>query len=337
MPDKSVYTWPNIVIALGGGVASAAVFAVISKGFFAGLLLAHLSPLPLMIVALAFGVGHGATAALFGAVLLSLWPQQLMGSLSQPQFGMAYGMLVAAPAWLACYAAMGAPRRGRDRLTAHLPGWALFATAATLVATIGAWVVYETYAKGSLDEVLTEYKARFYLILRQVTEEQGVSDKVDPAHYAGVLVRTLPATISAHLFMTHALNLWGAGHLARLSGGLPAAQWPDIAMELALPRAAAVLFAIGVGLSFIGDAAIAPTGYVLAITFGVALSFQGLAVTHAFLRASKSSVWVLSALYFVVGLLGWPLVLFAALGVADTIFAYRSRWKTAAAKRTNEN
>ncbi len=333
MPDKSVYNWPNIAVALGGGLASAAVFAVISKGFFAGLLLAHLAPLPLMIVALAFGVGHGATAALFATVLLSLWPQQLLSSISQPQFGMVYGLLVAAPAWLAAYAAMGAPRGGRDRLTTHLPGWAVFSAAATLVAVIGAWVVYETFAKGSLDEVLTEFKARFYLILRQVSEEQGVGDKIDPAHYAGVLVRTLPATIAAHLLMVHALNLWAAGHLARLSGGLPAAQWPDIAMELALPRAAAALFVLGVGLSFVGDGVVAPTGYVIAMTFGLALAFQGLAVTHAFLRASKSSVLVLAVMYFVVGLLGWPLALFAVLGAADTIFAYRSRWKTAAVKR----
>ena len=80
--------------SLGGGVAAAAVFAVVTKGTLAGLLLAHLAPLPLMIVALGFGLRHGATSALIAAGLLSIWPN--------PVFGLAYAGIVAIPAMLAC-------------------------------------------------------------------------------------------------------------------------------------------------------------------------------------------------------------------------------------------
>ena len=60
---------------------------MLSKGTLAGFRLAHLAPLPIMIVALGLVLGHGATAAIIEAMLLSIWPN--------PFFGMAYGLLVA--------------------------------------------------------------------------------------------------------------------------------------------------------------------------------------------------------------------------------------------------
>jgi len=104
--------------------------------------------------------------------------------------------------------------------------------------------------------------------------------------------------------------------------------WPDIAKEYALPRAAAAIFGAGIALSFLGGLPGA-AGLALALPFGLALAFQGLAVVHLWLRGSKSSMLVLSIVYFILGLLGWPLILFAFLGAADTIYAYRDRKKPA--------
>jgi hypothetical protein len=114
LPDKSVLSWPNFAVSILGGVAAAVIFAVVVRGGIGGILLAHVAPLPIMIVAFAFGLIHGATAAILAAIILSFWPH--------PVVGMGYALLIAAPAWSAVYAALGAPRGGRDRLTSHLPG-----------------------------------------------------------------------------------------------------------------------------------------------------------------------------------------------------------------------
>ena len=82
MPDKSVFSWTNIGISVGGGLAGAAVFAVLSKGTLAGFLLAHLAPLPIMIVALGLGVGHGALFSMLscgGALIRWLWVRVVIG------------------------------------------------------------------------------------------------------------------------------------------------------------------------------------------------------------------------------------------------------------------
>ena len=84
------------------------------------------------------------------------------------------------------------------------------------------------------------------------------------------------------------------------------------------------LFLSGIALVFFQGLAGA-IGLVLATTMGLLLAFQGLAVAHIYLRGSRSSALVLAVIYFTLGFLGWPLLFFAALGVADLIFNYRVR------------
>lgn len=320
MPDKSRFTWQNLAMSIVAGVAGAAVFAVLARGGgFGGLVLGHLAPLPLMIVVLGLGVAHGATAALVATVILSIWPH--------PMIGMAYGLLFALPAFLAAYAASGAPLGRRDLLTARLPGWAVLAPAAVLAAVVILWMVVATLLFGSFDEALNPIRARVFIVLDQIVKSQEYGEKFDPAPLSGAVARAMPGILASYMLLLHALNLWIAGRLAQLSGMLTR-PWPDIAKDYALPRAAAGLFGAGMALSFFGGLPGA-AGLALALTFGLALAFEGLAVAHIWLRGSKSSVLVLSIIYFVIGLLGWPMALFALLGAADTIFNYRDRKKPA--------
>ena len=83
MPDKSDFSWSNISVAALGGVAGAAIFAVVIRGGLGGLFFAHLAPLPLMIIGLGFGLRHCVTAALLSTAILSIYPH--------PVIGMAYG------------------------------------------------------------------------------------------------------------------------------------------------------------------------------------------------------------------------------------------------------
>jgi len=319
VPDKSVFSWTNIGISVFAGAAAAAVFAVLARGGFGALLLGHFAPLPLMIVALGFGIRHGATSAIVATLILTIWPH--------PMIGMAYGLLIALPAWLAAYAASGAPWGRRDLLTTHLPGWATLAPAATLAAVVILWIFIATLVFGSFDEALNPIRARAFIVLDQIVKSQEYGEKFDPTTLSGVVARAMPAVMASYLLLLHALNLWIAGRLSQLSG-LLTRPWPDIAKEYMLPRQAAAVFVAGIGLSFL-DGVPGAVGLALALTLGIALAFEGLAVTHELLRGSKSSALVLSVIYFMLGLLGWPMALFALLGAADTHFNYRDRKKPA--------
>ena len=79
MPDKSEFTAENIVISVLSGIAAALIFAVVTRGGAGGLMLAHLAPLPIMIIALGYGVRHGASAALLATAILSVYPHPVVG------------------------------------------------------------------------------------------------------------------------------------------------------------------------------------------------------------------------------------------------------------------
>ncbi|MGA8170760.1 MAG: DUF2232 domain-containing protein [Methylocystis sp.] len=315
VPDKSVYSWANIGISIGGGLAGAAVFAVLSKSTLAGFFLAHLAPLPLMIVALGLGVGHGATAAIIGTLLLSVWPN--------PLFGMSYGLLVAAPAWLSCYAVAGAPWGRRDLLTGHLSSWAVLALCVTLAGGIVFFLGVTAFSHGTIEEPLSYVQGQFYFKLDAMLKEHQLAEEVTAQDLERFTRLILPATFAGYGVLAHTLNLWIAGRLTQISHMLKL-PWPDIAVDFMLPRAVAIIFMIAGGLAaldgFPGAAAL-----VIAVPLGFALAFQGLAVMHFWLRGSKSSVLVLSIIYFFLGALGAPMVLFTLLGMLDALLRFRDR------------
>jgi hypothetical protein len=316
VPDKSVYSWSNIGIAVAGGLAAAAVFAVLTKGTLPGLLLAHLAPLPLLIVGLGFGLGHGATAALIAAAALTLWPNYM--------FGIIYSVSVALPAFLASYAISGAPWGRRDLLTRHRPAWACVGVGAVILIGALGLLGVATVTQGGVEEALNPIRARAYMILDEALRTQELPDTLNAKEMSGVLAHTTPAILAAYLLLVHMLNLWGAARLARVSSPIQMV-WPDTVEEFVLPRPVAALFAVGVATATLGAGFVGVAGLIVSTVSGLALAFQGLAVTHGLLRGSKSSVLTLSILYFVLGVLGWPIVLLAALGVVDSIFDFRGR------------
>ncbi|MCC3243878.1 YybS family protein [Methylocystis sp. WRRC1] len=320
VPDKSVFSWQNIGISILGGIAAAAIFAVVARGGFGGLLFAHLAPLPLMIVALGFGVRHGFSAAIVATVILSIW--------LHPVIGMAYALLVAGPGWFAAYVASGAPRGRRDLVTAHVSSWASLAPATVLATAILLWIIVATISFGSIDEALNPIRARAFILLDAMVREKELSDKINPTELSGSVARAVPAFLAAYGLLIHIANLWIAARLAQASS-LLTRPWPDIATDFHLPRAVGGVFLSGLVMTLFSGPSGA-MGLVLAMTMGLLLALQGLAVVHIMVRGSRSSALVLSIIYFMLGLLGWPIVPLAALGAADLFFNYRDR-KTAAA------
>jgi hypothetical protein len=326
VPEKSVFTPQNIAVSVLGGVTAAVIGAVVIKGGLGGILFAHLAPLPLVIVSLGFGVVHGATAAILATVILSLFPH--------PVIGMGYALIVALPAWLASYAASGAPRSGRDVLKSHLSSWASLSAGAVLATVVILWLIVATLSFGSLDEALNPIRARAFLLLDAMLREKELPENANPTELSGLIARALPAFLAGYGVLIHVANLWLGGSIARASG-LLSRPWPDIARDYSLPRAVAGLLGSGLVLSLFPGPSGA-IGLVLLTTMGMLLMLQGLAVVHVYLRGSKSSALVLSILYFMLGFFGWPIAPLAVLGAADTFFNFRDR-KSAAAPAQPQN
>jgi uncharacterized protein YybS (DUF2232 family) len=237
-------------------------------------------------------------------------------------------MLIAAPAWLGAYAGLGAPRGGRDAIRGNLSSAACLAAGGALAFAVILWLVSASVSLGSLDEALNPIRARAFLLLDQMRRDGQLPEPLNPTELSGQVAMAVPAFLTAYGVFIHIGNLWLGATIARASG-LLARPWPDIAMDFRLPRAVTGLFASGLALSLFSGASGA-IGLVLSSTLGMLLMLQGLAVVHVLLRGSKSSTLVLSILYFMLGLLGWPIVPLTVLGGADTFFNYRDR-KTAAA------
>jgi hypothetical protein len=326
VPDKSVFSLQNIGVSILAGLAAATIALVVTRGGMGGLLFAHLAPLPILIVAFGFGVIHGATSAILATLILSVYPH--------PVVGMGYALLVAGPAWLAAYAASGAPRGGRDLIRANFSSWACLAAAGAIALAVILWLVVASVAQGSLDEALNPIRARAFLLLDSMRREKQLPESMDPTELSGQVARAVPAFLAGYGLFVHVANIWLGAFIARVSA-LWDRPWPDIAMEFRLPRAVGGLFLSGFALTFFAGPSGA-IGLVLVATMGTLLMFQGLAVVHVFVRGSKSSALVLGILYFMLGFLGWPIVPLAVLGGADTIFNYRDR-KAAAAPSQPQN
>jgi hypothetical protein len=221
VPDQSEFTAENIVISVLGGIAAALIFAVVTRGGAGGLMLAHLAPLPIMIIALGYGVRHGASAALLATAILSVYPH--------PVVGMVYAVMVAGPAWLACYAASGAPRGRRDFITSNFPGWAALAPAVVIALSVSLWLIVATLSFGSLDDALNPIRARAFIVLDEmIKENKSLEGKLDPVALSGSVAMAVPAFIASYTVMLHIVNLWIAGRLT-LASGLLTRPWPDIA------------------------------------------------------------------------------------------------------------
>lgn len=319
MPDKSVFDLQHIGISVLGGLAAAAIGAVVARGGFGGLLFAHIAPLPIVIVAFGFGITHAASAAILATVILSIWPH--------PIVGMGYALLVALPAFMAAYAASGAPRDNRDLLTKNLSSWAAIAPATMLSLAAIFWIIVASIQFGSLDEALSTVRGRAYLLFQAMQKENLLSEKANLDELSGAFARSVPGFMASYGLLIHVINLWIGGRVAQGSG-LLGRPWPDIARDFHLPRVVVGLFVTGLALALFSGPS-AAIGIVLLATMGLLLAFQGLAVVHELLRASKSSVLVLSAVYLIAGVLtvmwGWPILFLAALGAADAFFDYRNR------------
>jgi len=296
------------LIGLGAGAASALLFASIASGSLAAVLLFYLAPLPLLITAL----GWNHLGALFGALLAAACLSLVFGIF----FAGVYFVSVALPGWWLGYLALLA-RPGSDaQETAewYPPGrlllWcAAFGTVLIIIAALNFGTDVEAFR--------STLRSSFERILNAAS---GGAPRPDADRMLDLMVNIVPPTVAAITTLTLVLNLYLAGRVVRVSGRLRR-PWPDLSATT-LPTSVIAILAVA-WLGYFLPGMIGVVAGVLASMLLLAYALVGFAVIHSVTRGLQSRPGLLAGSYATL-ILGWPLVLIAVVGIADSAMDLRT-------------
>ncbi len=303
----------SLLIALAAGAASAVMFASIVSGALVSIFLFYLAPLPLMVACL----GWGPMTATIGGIAAAT----SLGAL----FGMGYlaifAITIALPAWWLGHLALlgrvveapasvmgnAEPRTEWYPVGRILLWIAVFASITTMAALLTLGTDSET--------ILGALKRSFARIMTGRTE--GDTDNI-----ANAIAMIAPSAASVVAIITLTLNLWLAGRITATSGRLKR-PWPDL-RTLALPPMTLVALCIAIALTFLGGI-VGMFAQIVSATLLMAYALTGFATLHALTMGMRSRTLVLSLIYAMVLVLGWPMLVMACLGLADAFFGFRQR------------
>lgn len=308
----------TLLTGFGAGAAAALLYASMISGLGISILLVCLAPLPVMIVALGWNHWAGLFAAAVGAVLLAI---------ADPYLALAFLVFAGLPGWILGYLALLGRPVGANGRAPHMewypPGRLLLWSAVFGAAALALILVITAGDEASLRQQL---RALAELILRP-DDTPGAPplppewSAIDPDLAVTVTMRGgLPASAVLASF-TLLVDLWLAGHVVRVSQRLPR-PWPELA-DATLPPLAAVLFAAAIaGAALLPDLA-GVAAILLAATLSTAFAVAGFGLLHTMTRGKDGRIFILGSAYVAVVLLGLPIVIMTAAGVADTVFGLR--------------
>ena len=309
-----------VLIAIAAGCASALMFASIVSGALISLLLFYLAPLPLIVAAL----GWGPLSATIGGIAAAT----ALGAIFGLPYCIAFAVTVALPAWWLGHLAL----LGRPAANGVAPGNGASPTAPVLewypVGRILVWITgfAALTTMAALLTVGTDADTITGTLRRGLLRFIGSSDAASTREieqFIDALVTIAPAAAAIVVTMTLTLNLWLAAKITATSGPLHR-PWPDL-KNTALPPMTLVLLFVAIALCFVGGL-LAILALIVATALIVAYAFTGFAVLHTLTLALKSRALWLSCTYTVVVFFVWPVLVIAALGLADAVFGLRQRY-----------
>ncbi len=296
-------------IALALGALSGACLLSLASGSLGALILVYMSPLPLFLTGLAFGMPK-AIAAIAAGIAVSL----IYGVAAM----VPYAAMVAIPAAILTRQALLSRATPDGLVEWYPPGLLLIwltaiAGAGFLLASLGASL---SGISGGLPGV---FEPRLAAILRHFnTHELGGS----PDQLAKRLSTIMPAVIAVMWTLLTAINgILAQGLAVRLQRNLR----PSPRIEaIELPRR--IFYAMGIAT--IGAFLPGEVGYIggtLAVILSVPFFFQGLSVVHTMARRSKMPGLVLGGFYVFLLLSGGQIlaVLITAVGLIEQWAGFR--------------
>jgi hypothetical protein len=337
---------PAAGLGIGAGVAAAILFSLAGRGTPFAAALANLSPLPIMIAMLGFGLVAGAASVVSATLTVAglFYARQKFGHVDAAALaGLTFSFFIGLPAlWLSLLSilsrAKGSPnwvvttRVGSFFSREYCPLDRVLSYTTSISATIGVAIAISiSTLYGGFDLALEKLTAEIVPVLEPLLSRVHLPPG---ARYLAetVVLAAAPAAAGGSLMMMM-LNLWFAGRVVQLSGQLPR-PWPDIAGELRLPRNFLLVFGAA---SVVGPYFGGLPGLIvitIAATIGVAFALVGLAVAHFVTRGLSIRTPLLILVYLLL-VITWPLPLLVLLliGVLETAFSLRHRKDQAASPR----
>ncbi len=297
---------------LGAGALSGAFYLMVTVGSTGALVLAYIAQLPLFLVGLSVGLTASALAGAVAAVMALA----LHGIPFMAIFVIAFLLPVLV------LVRQGLLSRGdaADKLEWYPPGLLTGWLVGVGIAIMVLGVLFLTMTGGAeasvrafVGKVFDAAKAA----MPRGTPPLGRAQAID------LMAGYLPGIALASLLIMTAINAALAqGVLVRFGVNLRPS--PDIA-ALDLPVALVAVFAAALvaGALLPGDLGYLARNLVPVVMVGGALA--GLAVVHAAVRKLDARTWMLVAVYLAAGLLVWPIILLAAVGMAEPFLKLRQR------------
>lgn len=307
-----------VLIGLGAGAASALLFASIASGSPLSFLLANFAQLPILLVAIGWMHLAGLLAALTATFALA--------AVTSGSVALAFFLSIGLPAWWIGYLALLGRRTGPNEADME---WYPVGRIVVWTAVAAAFVVIVSMLRYGFDatQVQSGMRRELERALRFLSGSRGdapltLPSVKDPQRLLDILVLMVPPMKATALTATSLLNLWLAALIVRVSGRLKR-PWPQIS-QMTFPAFAPILLTTAIAGTFLPDLVGLLSG-VLTASLLLAYALLGFAVMHAITARMNGRGFMLTGLYFTVGLFGWPLLLMTLVGLAETAIGMRDR------------
>jgi len=308
------------LIGIGAGAAAALLFASVTSGSWLSVILFYLAPLPIMIAGLGWTHWASLTAAIVAAGAIGL----IFGG----AFFLAFLAGAGIPAWWLTYLSLLARPLTATAGASDQPSleWYPPGRLVLWAAALAALVVLFAIPNFGLDaeSFRTGLASALNRMLQLDAGRDGVpaADAERAKRFIDFFVTVIPPAAAVLATVTSLVNLWLAGRIVRFSGRLTR-PWPEIA-AMAFPPTAAIALGVATVLSFV-DGLVGIVAGVVAASLCMAHAVLGLAVVHDVTRSLNSRPFIIGGVYASLAVLGWPVLIFAVLGLVETLFGLRAR------------
>ena len=319
----------RIGIAIGAGFAAALLFAVLAKATLLAFLLACFAPLPIMIVALGWGLDMGAVAAASACVVA-------FGLIDSPSAA-TFAATTALPAWILSFLSL----LPRERIVSRgsvaggdfwFPVGKIVVAAALIGAILSSVSValltlkhggYQQGVDAIVAQETPDFKDMFGTV---VTLPPGMTFE----DLVSISVRMSPAIFAVWTLLMLCANLYAAARAVQLSQRLKR-PWPNLPEALVLPQALGAVLIVCAGLSLTLRGAPAHLAWAGFGVLACCYVMQGLAVVHALTRKLPARAPIMVAIYLgCMFLTPVSLPMLMLIGLAESLLSLRARRAAAA-------
>jgi hypothetical protein len=305
-----------LLIAGGMGAISAILHGSLMTGSPASFLLAYLAQLPLFAAGLWMGTSAAGVAAVMGTLVAFVTGGFV--------FALAYFLANAGPA----YAVVRQALRWRPAADGGIEFYPIGYVLLTLVGLLGALFAGLVFAfagpSGGLEAMLKDFLVEAFRALRAPGLDMS---RLEP--FAEAVARFFPGIVGVSwLFMTVVNAALAQALIKRFAQPIrPTPKMEDLDLPVSLMGLVAI-FAAGSLLEGLG-------GFVsrnMIVVFVAVYALGGLSVLHALAANLQWRGVALGASYGAIVVFGWPIAVFAVLGLAEPLTQLKARAK---ARRAN--